>query len=277
MELCVSMWSMHRRFYDGNGTVLDFLQFCHEHGIRQVELLDNFWRNEAEELPQVQAYLTSHGMSVGAYAVSNDFVHTEAEKRHQAVTAVLAGIPMAHALNTRVVRVFAGDLKPGYDFDSSAAYIVAGLKEAALEAEQAGIVLALENHGKLAGKAEQVKGIIDQVGSPALKSTFDCGNFLLVAESPLDALATLRDQIGHVHVKDMQTSEDGSGWPSFDGLHYKGAACGQGLVPFAQLMAALQALPYEGSISLEFEGSGDEAAGVLDSIAYLKQWVGNEA
>ncbi|MFK4997046.1 sugar phosphate isomerase/epimerase family protein [Bacillus sp. N9] len=64
-----------------------------------------------------------------------------------------------------------------YTYEDGRDWIVEGLKRCAQMAEQEQIYLAIENHGLLAGRSEQVEEIIKKVNSPYVKSTFDTGNF----------------------------------------------------------------------------------------------------
>lgn len=274
MNLCLSMWSFHRRFFQGEMSVIEFLGESSARGIRVVELLDVFWRDKASELPQVQHRLAELGLKVGAYAVSNDFAAPDAQARRQALQAVLDGIETAQALKAPVVRVFSGDLKAGIEFATAFAWVVEGLREAAGVAERCGIRLALENHGLLAGQAEQVRQILEAVASPALGSTFDCGNFLLVGQSPYSAWEALAPYVVHVHVKDVREVSDGQGWPGLDGRRYIGTVCGEGQVPLKELLHEMARAGYRGAVSLEYEGPGDEGAGVDQSLAYLRSACG---
>ncbi len=270
MKLCVSMWSMHRKFFNEGWSVLDYLDFCKKEKIQSVELLDVFWKDQAIELPQVQKVLDKVGITVGAYAVTDDFVQEDEEKRRLALNAIVNGIQVAKELDTRVIRVFAGDIKEGYDFSSSLEYIVNGLQSAASVAASEGIVLALENHGKLAGRSDQVQTIIERVGSSALRSTFDMGNFLLVDEDPMNAYHRLSSLIGHVHVKDLMKNDEGKGFKSLAGDYYLSTICGEGQVPIGPIFDSLAQSKYQGALSLEFEGSGDEAIAVQESVRFLQ-------
>lgn len=267
MKLCVSMWSVHRKFYNEGWSVMDFLQFCNEEGVQCVELLDLFWRDIETEVPSVLEYLRTHGMKVAAYAVTNDFVHTDVASRESALQAVLDGISFAKKLGSPVVRVFSGDLKEGYDFESAFGYIVDGLKAAAAEAGE-DVILALENHGKLAGRGDQVKRVILEVGSKVVKSTFDVGNFYLVGQQPMEALAQLSGYLGHVHVKDFLPSD--KGLHATTGEYFVGVACGQGIVPFKDIIDMLNTIGYSGALSVEYEGEGDELEGVRASLSFLR-------
>lgn len=272
-QVAVSMWSVHREYYHNGWSVFDFLDLAERLGVRQVELLNNFWRNEAEEFPRLRETLHARGFRVAAWAVNNDFARDEYAAE---VTEILDGIDIARAFGAPTVRVFAAHPHPGVDLDRALDAVVRGLKEAAPAAERAGVTLALENHGLLAGKIHQIVGILDQVGSPAVQANVDIGNFLLVDEDPLEAVSRLEGRIAHVHAKDMKPVADG-GWTSLAGKHYVGAAIGEGVVPVGPVLRRLEESGYGGYLSLEFEGSGDETEGVSRSLDALFRLVGETA
>ena len=147
--------------------------------------------------------------------------------------------------------------------------MVRGLKAVAPEAEAAGVTLAIENHGLLAGKSSQIETIIDQVGSESVRANTDIGNFLLVDEDPLQAVQKLLPYIAHVHVKDMVPVSEG-GWESLAGKRYRGGAVGEGVVPLKAIMEQLNAAGYQGFLSLEFEGEGDERDGIRQSLTAIR-------
>ena len=266
-QLAVSMWSVHRKYYHDGWSVFDFLNFADEAGIRSLELLNNFWRDEENELPKLQEELLRRGMAVAAWAVSNDFARAEYDAQ---VDEILHGIEVAQRLHTRTVRVFAAHPRQGIDLDQVLHTVVRGLKAVAPQAQSAGVTLAIENHGLLAGKSDQILAIIRDVDSPFVRANTDIGNFLLVDEDPLQAVRKLMAYIAHVHVKDMVPATEG-GFPSLAGQHYRGGAVGEGVVPVGDIMAELNAAGYRGYLSLEFEGEGDEPTGIRQSMTTLHQ------
>lgn len=269
MKLALSMWSVHRIARRQAWSAADFLSFCRKEGIGRVELLDVFWKNAKDELPEVADYARRHGIETVSYAVGNDFAHSGPEERKQALRQILDAFPVAEELGTRTIRVFSGSLKEGVARETALEWIVDGLGKAALEAERRGIALCLENHGMLAGTGRQVLDILNRVGSPALRSTFDTGNFLLVGEDPLDALETLLPYVGHVHVKDFAEAADGP-YLALDGKTFQGTAAGSGLVRLDAIVDRLRQSGYAGAYVLEYEGPGDEAAGIRASYAYFE-------
>jgi sugar phosphate isomerase/epimerase len=270
MELSLSMWSVHRTARERGWTVLDFLSYCKEEGYRQVELLDVFWKDAGKELPQAIAFAAEHGITVSSYAVGNDLAKPAAEEREKELQVITDAFPMAKALGVSAIRVFSGNLSQGVSFDEALDWIVEGLSKAAKQAEAEGLVLCLENHGKLAGSGRQVRTIIDRVDSPSLRSTFDTGNFLLVDEDPSAALDILLPYVSHVHLKDFARRDDGR-YKSLKGEAFEGADLGHGDVEVKAILDRLDARGYQGAVVLEYEGVGDEAAGIRASFDYFEK------
>lgn len=269
MELSLSMWSVHRTVRENGWTVLDFLDFCSKEGISRVELLNVFWKNAASELPGVVAAMRDKNIIASSYAVANDFAKENEEERKVALQEILDAIPVAQALEVKVIRVFSGNLTDLVTYEDALDWIVEGLGKAAEAAGKAGITLCLENHGKLAGSGAQVKAILDRVNSPYLKSTFDTGNFLLVDEQPLTALDVLLDDVAHVHFKDFVRLAEGR-YKSLAGTSYEGVNLGLGDVELVEIVRRLNGRGYQGAYVLEFEGLGSEAEGIRKSYEYFK-------
>lgn len=272
MELSLSMWSVHRTVKENGWVVRDFLEFCSKEGIKQVELLNVFWKNAAVELPEAVALMKNKGIRASSYAVANDFAKENADERKAALQEILDAIPVAQALDVKVIRVFSGNLTDQVTYDKALEWIVEGLSAAAEAAGKAGITLCLENHGKLAGSGVQVKAILDRVNSPYLKSTFDTGNFLLVDEKPLTALDSLLHDVAHVHFKDFVQRPDGR-YKSLSGASFEGVSLGDGDVDLKEIVRRLKERGYQGAYVLEYEGVGVEAEGIRESYTYFNTLV----
>lgn len=68
--------------------------------------------------------------------------------------------------------------KAGVTLEQASQWILEAMAECAAFAREHGVVLALENHGLLAGKSSQVAEILASVGSPALKANIDTANWM---------------------------------------------------------------------------------------------------
>lgn len=273
MKIAVSMWSLHKLYQKGELDVFGFIDYVAGLGADGVELLDVFWRDQHSEPCKALDLVKSKQLEVAAYAIGNNFVDPNASKRMAEVEKIKLGVDMALALETKVVRVFAGDLEPGIKFEDAKGWILEGLSEGARYAEQKGVVLALENHGLLAGKGAQVKEIVQTVGSPGLRATIDTGNFLLVNERPVDAVRALGALAAHVHLKDMKKVGCcvHESYAALDRSRYVGTVAGEGEVEIDEVVRLLKEAGYDGYLSIEFEGSGDPKEGTERSIEYLRR------
>jgi sugar phosphate isomerase/epimerase len=276
MKVSVSMYSFHSVIQKENWSVLDFCKHAETMNLDGVELLDFYWENKEVELPELVEYLAKSSLEVSCYDASNDFVKETVEERMREVQNVKDAVDTAKRLNTNCVRVFCGDLKPNMDFSIGKDWIISSLKECAKYAEARGVVLAIENHGLLAGKSEQVKEILSEVGSPNVKSTFDTGNFLLVEEDSLAAYENLKNQIAHVHFKDFRkrTAEDGErGFKGLGEKYWMGVIPGDGEVQLAEIISNLKQDNTNVWLSLEYEGYGDAKIAVPDAVNRIRQLV----
>jgi sugar phosphate isomerase/epimerase len=276
MKVSVSMYSFHFVIQKENWNVLDFCRHAETLNLDGVELLDFYWKNKEEELPEVIEYLKNSSLVVSCYDASNDFVKETVDERRSEIQKVKNAVDTAKQLNTNCVRVFCGDLKPGMDYSVGKDWIISSLKECAKYAENQGVVLAIENHGLLAGKSEQVKEILAEVGSPAVKSTFDTGNFLLVEDDPLSAYENLKNDIAHVHFKDFRIRKESDGDRGFKGLggkHWIGVIPGDGEVQLAEIISKLKRDHSEIWLSLEYEGYVDAKIAVPEAVDRIRKLV----
>ena len=152
-----------------------------------------------------------------------------------------------------------------------------GLTEAANYAHSKGVKLALENHGKLAGRGEQVRALIEDVrsncGHDAMGANPDTGNFVLVDEDSVKAVSEEASLAYMVHFKDF---EPGPGvYSSLSGKQYRGTVIGEGAVDLPGCVAALKRSGFNGWLSLEYEGEGDPIAEVERSLANAKALIRN--
>lgn len=279
MRISASMYSLASTIKKKDWSVVDFVDYAASINLEGVELLDIYWEDKANpsmEIEQVKKALDQYNMVISAYDITNNFVEESEAKREKEVTKVIEAIYTAKQLGANIVRVFCGDLQDGLTFDTGQAWIIECLKQCAKTAEQESIYLALENHGLLAGKSEQVEEIINKVNSFYVKSTFDTGNFLLVHEDPKHAFDRLKDKIVHVHFKDFrvkETTESIKGFRSTKGKELIGVIPGDGMVDLSYIVNGLKEINYQGWLSMEYEGKDDAKTANEEAVNRLKELV----
>ena len=260
MKCGLSMYSLLAPVRTGQLDLYGFLDYAARSGFDGVELLDMFWTDEGAEVPEAKRRCQSLGLELPVYSISTNFLQPDENARMAELASLKHGVDLAAQLGAPLLRVFSGDLLPGYTFERGFNLVVDSLAAGAEYAAERQITLVLENHGKVAGRSEQVRAIIEAVDSTFLRCNLDTGNFLLVGENPVEATAALADFIALVHLKDMdlapaeQTDHVHAG---LDGERCTGVIVGEGLVDFGAIVEILVQQRYDGWLSLEYEGSAD--------------------
>lgn len=281
MKLGVSMWSYHRDAYAGNLDPAGFVRVAKQIGADGVELLDAFYKDPAADHQAVKDALLETGLPCPIFSVGPNFAKDSESDRAAEVAKVRFGIEEAVRLGSNVVRVFAGDVRDGIDFDSARRWLVECLAECSRIAAGEGRMLALENHGRLAGRSDQVRGLIDDVrtmaGNDALGANPDTGNFLLVDETPHHAVRNLADLAKMVHFKDFAApgspEEAERAMRSDGGTPYLGAAIGEGVVDLAACVTALKEGGFDGWLSIEYEGQEPSETAVPRSVVNARSFL----
>lgn len=260
MQLSVSMWSVVKPVREGKLDLAGFLDFAAAQQVEGVELLDYFWTDRQAQIAQVKRQAADLGLKLAVYSIGNDFFQPDPAARTAQLASLRDGVDTANALEVNILRVFSGNAKEGYALQDGLDWIVDGLAAGAAYAQEHGVVLALENHGLMAGRSDQVRGIIEQVNSPALRANLDTGNFLLVGQNPTAAARELADLVALVHLKDFRQAHADTTthvYKGLDGLAYTGTVVGEGEVDLAAILSLLQQAGYTGWLSLEYEGDQD--------------------
>lgn len=260
MKLSVSMWSVVQAVKEGRMNLTQFIDYAAAQRAEGVELLDYFWTDEKAELPAVKQQIADKGLTLAVYSIGNDFFHPDAAERAKELDELKHGVDVANQLGVSLMRVFSGNFREGYTLEDGMGWIIEGLAAGADYAHRHGVTLALENHGLMAGRSDQVKAIIERVGSPALRANLDTGNFLLVGQNPTAAAEELASYVALVHLKDFRKARPDETihvYKGLDGVGYTGTVTGEGGVDLPKIIAILRAAGYTGWLSLEYEGSAD--------------------
>lgn len=144
---------------------------------------------------------------------SFSLVSDNKEERELAKTYVKKQLELAAALGCDTILVVPGhtgvDFAPALGvvpYDVAYARSLEAMRELAPYAEKAGVYLGVENvWNKFLLSPLEMKGFIDEVGSPYIQSYFDVGN-VLVNSYPEHWINILGSRIKKVHFKDFKRS-----------------------------------------------------------------------
>lgn len=273
MKLAISMWSYVNAYKQGKLDIAGFIYEAHRLGADGVELLDFFYRDIEADRASAKKALAETGLPCPIFSVAQNFAKATAEEREIELNKIKFGVDEAVHFESQVVRVFAGDVSEGIGFEQARDWIIDGLVAASIYAAQHQKKLALENHGKLAGKSDQVLGIIKDVraksGVDVLGANPDTGNFLLCNEVSEDAVANVSPMANMVHFKDFAPAPvdlEGFAYTALDGSKFVGTAIGEGAVNLGECVRQLKAAGFDGWLSLEYEAEEDPFDGVTRSV-----------
>lgn len=269
--------SAHRK---GLIDVPGFVREAKRIGADGVELLEYFYKDVAAERPAVLDVLAETGMPCPIFSVGNNFAKIDPSERLAQLDKIRFGVDQAVIHGAHTVRVFAGDVAEGITFEQARTWIVEGLASGSLYAADHGIKLALENHGKLAGRGDQVASLIADVralsGNKVLGANPDTGNFLLVNQPSHEAIRQVAHLANMVHFKDFTSAPaDHEGWAytALDGSKFVGTAVGEGIVDLNACIQELKSASFDGWLSIEYEGEEDAFTAVPRCIENARRYL----
>jgi sugar phosphate isomerase/epimerase len=166
-------------------------------------------------------------------------------------TYLLEGLRVTRALGATVFKCYAGnaeDRRSSVPIPAQMEATIKALKTVRSELLDAGVKVALENHGDFL--AREVKTIIEEAGKEFVGSNLDTGNPTMLGEDPLLALEVLGPYVISTHVRDSVVYE-----------HERGAAVqwvalGDGTIDFRQFVARFAELCPKAPFHLEIITGG---------------------
>jgi sugar phosphate isomerase/epimerase len=114
------------------------------------------------------------------------------------------------------------------------------------------VLFVFENHDGASSRPHVCRTVLEAVGRPNVRLTFDPINFEHRGVRTADALAVLGPFIGHVHLKGYAAGE-------FCGF-------GEGTVDLTPALRTLVGTGYAGGFTVEYEGSGDRTLRLFESV-----------
>lgn len=258
----------------------DYFRMIADAGAEASDILDNaaypwFWSDYETELKDIKTRMQSFGLQLSAFATGNNFATKDPEKFQLMLNRVKDAICTAAFLDAPCLRIFGGYYgecggEQGISYAEGLALVTRALDELVLFAERKGVVLALENHGRIPGLSHELEYFCNRYQTKSFMLTFDVANFVAhnmdETEDPLHAYSVLRNRIAHIHVKSFKPAPPDSERRSIATI--TGDGC---IVPLRQFLYILQKDRYSGYCSLEYEAAKTipESQGVPASLRKL--------
>lgn len=275
----ISMYCFNPLLETGDITLRAAMRFARSVGFDGVEMLDLYWDKDTprdEQADMLRENAAAEAVRLSCYTIHNDLGLFDDDAWQKLVDRMLADVDTAVRLGAPTMRVEAsgGPARTGEDrpFEEYLERIAKGIKIVARRAGEHGIEVGLENHGRFMGTSQRVKAVIDAVDEDNFGSCLDIGNWLVVDEDPLEAVAALAAQAKHVHVKDMHFFTEDPGHGAFgtnNGNYLTGAVLGEGCVDVTRCLDIIAKAGYSGPVSLEFEGPENLFAAIPRALRNL--------
>jgi len=214
-----------------------------------------------------------NGIDLCGMSTHQRFVSPDNAKRQENIDLTLKTIDLAYKLGIPIIRINTGTwgtsgnfdelmanrgiepVLPGYTEDDGFKWVIESIRKCLPAAEQAGVLLGLENHWGLARTPEGLLRIIKAVDSPWLRVLLDTGNFL---EDPYDKLEQCAPYTVFMQAK---TYYGGGLWYMLD-------------LDYPRIARIMRKHNFRGWVSLEFEGNEDYKTAIPKSLAVLRSAFG---
>jgi hydroxypyruvate isomerase len=169
--------------------------------------------------------------------------------------SIREALEAARVLGTQRLNAIAGVLPGGVSREAAERTAIDNLRQAAPLAEQAGVLLLVENinttdmPGYFADTVERAAALVQAVDRPNVRLQLDQYHVGMMGGDPRAALRTYRELVEHVQIADVP------------GRHEPGS----GQQPIGEFLADLDALGYAGAVGLEYRPS----ASTESALAWL--------
>lgn len=253
MKIALSSWSLHREI-PGKMDLVDFIEVAtDEFGISNLELCQqHFSSTDVSYFERVKRKLSdSNSVGVNLPIDVGDISQPDKRKRKEDIAIIKEWIRIAKDIGFPYARVNTGKSSD----TSSMQRIIASYKELVEYAESIGIGILIENHGGVSNNPEKLVEIIKKVGSSSFGACPDFGNF--PESTRYKDLEMVAPYALLAHAKTYQFDERGE----------------ETRINMRQCLDILRRAGYNGYLSIEFEGSGDQFEGVRKSKALLEKYI----
>lgn len=236
---------------------------CPDWDLQQIVAVAQSWRYEGIELralggslnllsraeftvgqiSETRAYLADHGIQISCVDTSCAFHSPHATERANQVKIALAHADLAARLGAPLIRVFPDKIQPGAEREETRDWIASCLRAVA-ERMPDGVNVGLETHGDFA-RAECASEIVTLANHAKVKLIWDVANSVAAGDVIQHAARVVQPHLAHVHLRDAK--------PVSGSEHWLPVLAGRGCVSFADAVAAVTELNYDGFVSFEWE------------------------
>ena len=198
---------------------------------------------QVPQLAQTNAYFEDAQIDICCVDTSCTFHSPDAGERANQVRIALAHGELAAKLGAPLIRVFPDKIQPGAQREETRDYVAESLHWIA-ERMPDDVDVALETHGDFA-RAEAAAEIATLANHAKVKLIWDVANSVAAGDTIEQAGRKVKPYLAHVHLRDAK--------PVAGLEHWLPVLAGHGRVSFADTLAAIKELNYDGYVCFEWE------------------------
>lgn len=257
--LCCETYSVRSLMGEGEGkyTPITVMKLMKEMGMKGVALNDIWMKSyDKSYLDQIKKAAKENGIIIAALICEGNLATDDEEARKRQIEVNKMKLRAAGYLGAKVVRFdLGGTGDPVRDGTVGVQRVIDAFNQLIPLAKEMNVKITIENHGGVSKKADWIIQIIKGTDPKWVGSCLDFKNW------PKDILyeenAKLAPYAYHTHAKAHSFNAQGE----------------EESVEFGRILKMLKDAKYKGAISIEYEGGGDEVAGVKKTRdLILKYW-----
>jgi predicted hexulose-6-phosphate isomerase len=240
----------------------DFIDISIDESDERLSRLD--W--SAAERASLRRAVANTGVRVSTMCLSAHRKYPLGSKdpkvRQQGREIFYKAIEFAVDMGLRVVQVMAYDVFYEPSDEETRANFMAGLAFGAQLAEQAGMMLGIENlDTPFVENASQGLAVINEINSPWVQLYLDMGNLAAAGYHPPDELRLAKDHLLGIHVKDAAPKV------------IRGIPFEEGIVPFREIFRTLAEMEFWGMLAVEMWGYMHPNVDPIEHAASARRFV----
>jgi sugar phosphate isomerase/epimerase len=238
-------------------------------GVTGLEMYHGFFPvDDTDFVQRVRSAMDQAGLAMPMFCASPDFTHPDKAARLKEVERQCRMIDVAAQLGSETCRVLSGQRRPEVSRAEGIDWVVECIDSLLPHAENAKIILVLENHFKdnywshpeFAQKMELFCEIVERLESPWFGVNYDPSNTLLAAEDPYELLDRVKHRVVSMHASDRRPKPGVTLAPGVitDYTQLIHGEIGTGLIDYDRIFTVLREVGFDGWVSIEDGVTGIE-------------------
>ncbi|MGB9587104.1 MAG: sugar phosphate isomerase/epimerase family protein [Armatimonadota bacterium] len=244
--LACETYSLRTHLNEGKIDFISVMDLMKQLGIKGIALND-IWMKSYDKayLQKIKQSARKNGITIVALICEGNLVTANEAARKRQIEENARKMRAAAYLGARVIRFNLGSTgKAEEDATVGVDRAIKAFKELLPLAKKLNLKMTIENHGGVSGTADNIIRIIKSTDPKYVGACLDFKNWPV--QSMYEENAKLAPYAYHAHAKSLEFDISGE----------------ETTVDYGRILNTLKSAGYNGAISIEYEGSGDEIEGI---------------